>query len=328
MSPSTKRFASPARFPSPTPFNRSGFTVVETLVSIAIIGLLLAILLPAVQSARQAAARMTCQNRIRQVVLAAHMYEEAFKVFPMADRPFVALLPFLDQSALHQKMVVYEPVTPNVETYLCPSDPRGDLSQGQVSYFINDGSGWAARLPPDYNIVQLDGARPSFTSRSRLSDFTDGTSQTAFYSERKIVTFSNADPTTEQMAQAEPNRYQWYVDRHYAIPNELDEFREACRQRRVNATPQVGTHFQLMFQQGVGYNHAVTPNSPGCHNNTSADFETSDSFYSLRPATSYHPGLVSVAFVDGHVRFVSDNIDSVVWTAISTRKGADYVGDF
>ena len=141
---------------SPKRYDSSGFTVVETLVSIAIIGLLFAILLPAVQSTRQAAARMTCQNRLRQVVLAAHLYEEAFKVFPQADRPFVALLPFLDQSALHQKLVVLEPASPNVETYLCPSDPHGDLSQGQVSYFINDGSGWAARLPPDYNIVQLD----------------------------------------------------------------------------------------------------------------------------------------------------------------------------
>ena len=314
--------------PSPKPKDRSGFTVVETLVSIAVIGLLIAILLPAVQSSRQAAARMTCQSRLRQVVLAAHMYEESFKVLPLTGWTYVALLPFLEQSALYQKMVVYEPVTPNVETYLCPSDPHGDMSQGHVSYYINDGSGWAARLPPDYNIVQLDGSRPSFTSRSRLSDFTDGTSHTALYSERKIVPFIVPDPTTEPMAQAEPNRYQWYVDRHYPIPNELDQFREACRSRRVNATPHFGVQFQIMFQQEVGYNHALTPNSPGCNNNTSADFEASDRFYSLRPATSYHPGVVSVAFVDGHVRFVSDNVDSLVWTAISTRKGAENVGDF
>ncbi len=314
--------------PSPKRDDRSGFTVVETLVSITVIGLLIAILLPAVQSSRQAAARMTCQSRLRQVVLAAHMYEEAFKVFPQADRPYVALLPFLEQTALHDKLVVYEPATPNVETYLCPSDPRGDLSHGQVSYFINDGSGWAARLPPDYNIVQLDGSRPSWFSRSRLSDFTDGTSQTAFYSEKKIYPYNSTYPITEQMAQAEPNHYMWYVDQHYPIPSELEQFREACRSRRTNATPHVGMQGQFMFQQGYGYNHALTPNSPGCHNNTSADFELSDSFYSLRPATSYHPGVVSVAFVDGHVRFVSDNVDSAVWTAISTRSGADNVGDF
>ncbi len=316
MSPSLKRN------------DRSGFTVVETLVSIAVIGLLVAILLPAVQSAREAAARMTCQNRLRQVVLAAHMYEEAFKVFPQADRPYIALLPFLEQSVLYQKMVVDEPVVPNVETYLCPSDPRGDISQGHVSYLINDGSGWAARLPPDYNIVQLDGSRPSWYSRSRLSEFTDGTSQTAFYSEQKLFIYSNTNPTTEPMAQAEPNRHMWYVDRHYPMPNELDQFREACRSRRTNATPHNAIQQQFMLLQGVGYNHALTPNSPGCHNNTSADFEGSDSFYSLRPATSFHPGVVSVAFVDGYVRFVSDNVDSSVWTAISTRKGADNVGDF
>lgn len=324
MSPSPKRFDHPKRQ------NRSGFTVVETLVSIAIIGLLVSVILPAVQSSRQAAARMTCQNRLRQVVLAAHMYEEAFKVFPVTGDPYVAMLPFLEQSALHQKVVMNEPVTLNVETYLCPSDPHGDLSKGQVSYFINDGSGWAARLPPEYDDVLLDGVRPGFFSRSssRLSHFTDGTSQTAFYSERKIITFITPNPTTEPIAQAEPNRYMWYVDQHYAIPNELDQFREACRNRRMNATPQIGVQYQFLFRPGLGYNHAMTPNSPGCHNNTSADFDQSDIYYSLRPATSYHSSLVNVAFVDGHVRFVSDNIDSLVWTAISTRSGAENVGDF
>lgn len=314
--------------PSPKRYDRSGFTVIETLVSITILGLLIAVLLPAVQSSRQAVARMTCQNRLRQVALAAHMYEEAYKVFPMADRPFLALLPFLGQQALHRKMIVFEPVTPNVETFLCPSDPLAQSFQGHLSYYINDGSGWAARLPPDYNLVHLDGARPTFTTRSRLSDFIDGTSQTAHYSEQMIVPFIGASSTTEQMAQAEPNRYMWYVDRHYAVPSELGEFREACRSRRVNATPQYPTQFQIMFQQTVGYNHGLTPNSPGCHNNTSSDIDASDSVYSLRPATSYHPGFVSVAFVDEHVRFVSDDIDSQVWTAISTRNGADNVGDF
>ena len=102
-----------------------GFTLVELLVVIAIIGILVGLLLPAVQAAREAARRMQCSNNLKQLALACHNYESAYKSFPMAFAPAVApyvrnnvnnnqeswgwgamLLPFIEQGNLHQQLGV------------------------------------------------------------------------------------------------------------------------------------------------------------------------------------------------------------------------------
>ena len=94
----------------------AGFTLVELLVVIAIIGILIALLLPAVQAAREAARRMQCSNHMKQVVLALHTYHDAHKLFPAGNRgrtisgdwgidlygPQVAILPFIEQTARYE----------------------------------------------------------------------------------------------------------------------------------------------------------------------------------------------------------------------------------
>ncbi len=307
--------------------DHSGFTVIELMVSIAIVGLLIALLTPAVQSARQASSRLTCQSRLRQLGMAASSYEEVFQVLPVANRPYRSMLPYIEQSALYQQFATTGTATNlNVETYVCPSDPQSDPSQGQISYFINDGSGWAARRPPDPNNTRFDGARPSLLSYSKLRDFTDGTSQTTLFAERKINPANEV--TTTDSASIEPERFLWYLNTSFTLPAQLDLFRQECSENRAGVIPHIAGSFQFMLQQELGYNHGLTPNRPGCHNGDAETFNTIDIEFSLRPATSYHPGGVNVAFVDGHVQLVADGVDSVVWRAISTRQGAETVGDF
>ena len=83
-----------------------GFTLVELLVVIAIIGMLIALLLPAVQAAREAARRMSCSNNEKQIVLAMHNYHDTFKTFPWGARGStygtwaIHLLPYIEQSAI------------------------------------------------------------------------------------------------------------------------------------------------------------------------------------------------------------------------------------
>jgi prepilin-type N-terminal cleavage/methylation domain-containing protein len=121
----------------------SGFTLVELLVVVAVIGVLISILLPAVQSAREAARRMTCQNNLHQIGVALHNYHSAFRQLPSGwiadgrdhDDPgwgwAAAILPQLDQLAIYEKIDFHYPTQhPRnelvrqaiVPAFICPSD--------------------------------------------------------------------------------------------------------------------------------------------------------------------------------------------------------------
>ncbi len=163
------------------PFFRRAFTLVELLVVIAIIGVLVALLLPAVQAAREAARRTQCKNNLKQLGLALHNYHDTFKVFPpgyISSNPGVTtnsswcrsgspslqrapwtvlILPFLEQSSLHAKFNFNVPfqaasnqmAPPNdavvvpLAAYQCPSDVRMTVNPQYNSYFGVQGGGSA-----------------------------------------------------------------------------------------------------------------------------------------------------------------------------------------
>ena len=135
---------------------RSGFTLIELLVVIAIIAILIALLVPAVQKVREAAARTTCQNNLKQIGLALHSYHGSFKVFPpgsagtggTAAAPVPAwgwsaqILPYLDQAPLYSQFdppnktlqQAFTSQLPNLQiqlaVFICPSDTGGTLGPG------------------------------------------------------------------------------------------------------------------------------------------------------------------------------------------------------
>src|SRR5262245_58450421 len=158
---------------------RQGFTLVELLVVIAIIGVLVALLLPAVQSARESARRSKCINNLKQIGLAVHNYENTFRTFPIGAYDccygtwLLSILPYIEQGALYQQYVrpgamegfgganggdirygtaVNLPVTrTQIMTYWCPSDTKS-ANPGVISgvtfhnYVANFGNTVRGRL--------------------------------------------------------------------------------------------------------------------------------------------------------------------------------------
>jgi prepilin-type N-terminal cleavage/methylation domain-containing protein/prepilin-type processing-associated H-X9-DG protein len=184
---------------------RGAFTLVELLVVIAIIGMLVSLLLPAVQSAREAARRMQCSNNLKQIGLALHNYETSNQKFPVGSwqsnfiSPLVAILPYLEQSNNYDQWNFSKPysdpynsrvASQQIDTYLCPSMtlPRevplaaALETGGPSSYLMCEGT-------DDYMPV-ADGMFglnwPDYGYRNpnrRFSDILDGTSHTIFSGE-------------------------------------------------------------------------------------------------------------------------------------------------
>lgn len=200
-----------------------GFTLVELLVLIAIIGVLVALLLPAVQAAREAARRTQCSNNLKQIGLALHNYHDTFKLLPMGSpgafagggwagaewlTHHVAILPFCEQQALHDGFSTIRtnpwqaPAWPvelqraSVDTYLCPSDLRGGKTRTRT-----DGSAYLFKtnylaiflglrrlhtVRDATNSPDFDVRQPSafrFRRGASFAEFLDGTSNTMVIAE-------------------------------------------------------------------------------------------------------------------------------------------------
>jgi prepilin-type N-terminal cleavage/methylation domain-containing protein/prepilin-type processing-associated H-X9-DG protein len=307
---------------------RSGFTLIELLVVISIIAVLIALLLPAVQSAREAARRIQCVNNLKQIGLALHNYVESRGVLPGADMVFnvtelsalTNILPYLEQSNVYNTVNMafnYQDPTNTTAMYtvingfICPSDlPSAVPALGaQTNYMANMGSGivWQASInqnatmPPPNGVFYGD-------SSTRFAAITDGLSNTSFYSERILADGNNSivSPIAD-------------VFFSVAFPTTPDQAMQQCNALNIN---DLSTQFPLFMGapwlcgQHI-FLHVTPPNSRSC-----------GFFAALRavmPASSRHSGGVNTLFGDGSVKFIKNSIDLQTWRALGTRAGGEVI---
>jgi prepilin-type N-terminal cleavage/methylation domain-containing protein/prepilin-type processing-associated H-X9-DG protein len=327
----------------------TGFTLVELLVVIAIIGILIALLLPAVQAAREASRRTGCVNNLKQLGLALLNYESAKKRLPSGQlsefnyapptKPGnyfsvqTQILSYFEEENIRQlfdlnKYVYDDPPNwtaanslPNL--MLCPTESqRGQPGDGGWSnYHANSGS-WAQLKGWDgvFGAVVVEDGIPALPGL-RLAKIVDGTSNTAFLAEMVNGLAPDIAPATGGNPLADCFEFGGNPIPPGGGALTLAQIRNIFLNKdwKTASVPWSGewryrgTPWTEGTMWRTWYNHLLPPNSVCWH---------TDSWWKLiSPASSYHPGVVNVAMVDGSVQNVSNDVDVEIWTEMGTRNG-------
>lgn len=343
---------------------RRGFTLVELLVVIAIIGILIALLLPAVQAAREAARRSQCTNQIRQVGIALQTYADSnAESYPSGWRNertswIMAILPYVEQKPYWDEImskredykkahgeypppytilgtgISFEPFERQSapgSTFVCPSDGNGKVDfssssyrHGKCSYYGCNGDA----------LEDMSQANAPYSSRGmfcggpfdckKMSSMTDGTSNTVVVSEI-CIGYTVADVKTAVL--------QWYGG----------EYPADCYANRTNVaghakdewtTAALGRRWTDAATAFCKFTTILPPNKPSC-------YETNDFDRAMITPNSYHSGGVNCGLGDASVRFVSDSVDAGsmsssalnrtgqslfgVWGAMGSTRGGETV---
>ena len=318
---------------------------------IAIIGILIALLLPAVQAAREAARRAHCTNNLKQIGLGLHNYLSSNKVFPpsFCIKPGTTLsgnngswsvhgriLPYLEQQTAYdvvQLDVAWDAQLGSgvpmmqIPAYVCPSDPDGDTVRvkngGPYVHPQNYGFNFGTWLIYDPTTGRGGDGAFFVNSRTRPASFVDGLSNTLSAAEVKAFTsyFRNtADP-----GPAVPSS-----------PADVAGLAGGGAQFKLGSTTNDNTGHTEWCDGRVhhsGFTTVFTPNTvvPYIHtdgNTYDVDYNSRQEGKSLTEPTyaavtsrSFHPGVVNVALMDGSVRSVSELVELQIWRALGTREG-------
>lgn len=328
---------------------RLAFTLIELLVVIAIISVLVGLLLPAVQSAREAARRMQCSNHLKQIALAIHNYQSAYKRFPPSalvnlktDRTgnngswgvHGRILPYLEQGNVYETVDLslgWDNQTSidglKIPIYACPSDPGSDqirtFSDGRPSlyptcYGFNFGR-WFVFDP-----ITRSGGDGMFFPNQFLDfrDCFDGTSQTLLTAEVKAWTpyRRNGGPSSTDMPHGRS-------EAEIIVASGI-QFKETGH----TEWPDGRVHH-------TGFTVTLPPNSDVHHTTAGRRYEQMDfnswqegkngiagnPTYAMITSRSHHVGLVQVAKVDGSISSITDSIDLDIWHSLGTRNGRELI---
>ena len=292
------------------PSRRRGFTLIELLVVVAIIAILIALLLPAVQQAREAARRSSCKNNMAQLMIAVHNYEMAYEMLPPgsinATGPIrneakgyhmswvTQLLPYIEEQVAFRKLDfkvgAYDKKNEVVRLHAIPllNCPSDDRS------LVRDNvptTNYAACHNSTASAIEKSNNGVMFlNSHIRYSQITDGVSKTIFFGE-KVIEEPKAD---------DKSPYSWISGTRATLRN-------------------TGTNLNDAVDFGDGRIRQPDQNKQPAKK---------DDISSVGGFSSRHPGGGHVAMGDGSVRFLSENINPVLYKRLGHRADGELIGEF
>lgn len=321
---------------------RRGFTLVELLVVIAIIGILVALLLPAVQAAREAARRMQCTNNLKQLGLASHNYHDTYKTLPIGglctlrrgqcnlariERPgqqcnghagnwIVLELPFLEQTSLFEDYKKQHRQNPS-----CPLDE------------CNEANSYARQILPLTRCPSNPASNIKNITIRSIEAMSRGNYAACF----GAGTMRNS--ARNQIISGVPagGAYGPQVTVNMAAIIDGTSNTVALSEVRYTTSTAGGTNADsrgVWAYYGMGsssFSTGFTPNSKRrdeidrCRDTFMAPCFNRNNYRAIAGARSYHPGGVVAGIADASTRFIPDTVDARVWFALGTRQGGEAV---